>query len=427
MLRRLLLAHYTPRPHGQLLQPPFCEGVWGAQPEANHLAKIRWLQENRIPTECYWIDAGWYGDRPLAEAADGLSSGWMRQVGSWFVNPEAYPRGFKPISDAAQAAGLGFLLWVEPERAFEGTQLVREHPDWLIGPVPSGNTNGLNFMVNLGIPEARRHMTELVSNLIRDGGITCYRQDFNDLRVPELFALADAPDRVGMAEIQHITGLYAFWDELLARHPGLIIDNCAGGGQRIDLETIARTVPLWRSDLQCWPFDPIAMQTQTQGLAPWIPLSAAVCEAPTQYALRSALGPGLVTHWSSQALDGRVDLPVDDDPPADGGSPGAAQVLLRRLLSIALLQPGGRRLGGLAIRPARPGRGHGGGLPPPRSPLRTLGSQPPGSGAGGEVRVCSWDDGHTWRSLGRALMTDGFDVTITDKPGSALFTYKRVT
>ena len=139
--------------------------------------------------------------------------------------------------------------------------------------------------------------------------------------MPELFALADAPDRVGMAEIQHITGLYAFWDELLARHPGLIIDNCAGGGQRIDLETIARSVPLWRSDRQCWPFDPIAMQTQTQGLAPWIPLSAAVCEAPTQYALRSALGPGLVTHWSSQALDGGVDLPVERDPPVDGRKP----------------------------------------------------------------------------------------------------------
>ena len=61
-------------------------------------------------------------------------------------------------------------------------------------------------MVNLGIPEARRHITDLVSNLIRDGGITCYRQDFNDLRVPELFAMADAPDRVGMTEIGHIDG-----------------------------------------------------------------------------------------------------------------------------------------------------------------------------------------------------------------------------
>ena len=311
MLRRLILAHYTPHPHGQLLQPPFCEGAWGARTEDSHLEKIRWLKENRIPTECYWIDAGWYGDRPIAEAADGLSSAWMRQVGSWFPNPEAYPSGFGPIGAAAQEAGLGLLLWVEPERAFEGTQMVREHPDWLIGPVPSGNADGVNFMVNLGIPEARRHITDLVSNLIRESGITCYRQDFNDLRVPELLGMADAPDRVGMTEIRHVEGLYAFWDELLARYPGLIIDNCAGGGQRIDLETISRSVPLWRSDLQCWPFDPLSMQTQTHGLAHWVPLSAAVCAEPTSYAMRSALGPGLVTHWSSQALEGGTDLPIE--------------------------------------------------------------------------------------------------------------------
>ena len=30
-----------------------------------------------------------------------------------------------------------------------------------------------------------------------------------------------------MAETRHIEGLYAFWDDLLKRHPNLIIDNCA--------------------------------------------------------------------------------------------------------------------------------------------------------------------------------------------------------
>jgi alpha-galactosidase len=426
MLRRLILAHYTPRPNGQILQPPFCEGAWGAQSESSHLAKIRWLRENRIPTECYWIDAGWYGDRPIAEAADGSTSGWMKQVGSWFANPEAYPRGFKAIGDAARAAGLGFLLWVEPERAFEGTQVVREHPVWLLGPVPSGNTNGVNFMVNLGNPEARRHITDLVSSLIDEGGITCYRQDFNDLRVPELFAVADAPDRVGMTEIGHITGLYAFWDELLARHPGLIIDNCAGGGQRIDLETIARSVPLWRSDLQCWPFDPLAMQTQTQGLAPWIPLSAAVCEASTQYALRSALGAGLVTHWSSQALDGGIDLPVE-----------AIRRLMDETLAMRKYFYGdfypllSFSLAGdawAAWQYDRPDLGEGMIVAFRRheSPFAHWEARLQGLDPERNYDLRSWDDDHTWRSTGRQLITEGFGVTIADRPGSALFTYKRV-
>jgi alpha-galactosidase len=308
--RQLILEHYTPRHAGQPLVPPFCEGVWGARPAESHLEKIRWLRENGIPAECYWIDAGWYGERPLTEAADGLSSAWMLEAGSWQPNPEGYPSGLAPVGDAARAAGLGFLLWMEPERVHDGTRLAREHPGWLLGPTPCSG-GGDNYLLNFGNPDARRYITDLVSDLIREGGVTVYRQDFNDLRLPEIWARTDAADRVGMGEIGHITGLYAFWDELLARHPGLVIDNCAGGGQRIDLETISRSVPLWRSDLQCFPFNPMAMQAQTQGLAPWVPLSAASCEQPTTYAIRSSFGPAMVTHWSSQALEAGIELPLD--------------------------------------------------------------------------------------------------------------------
>jgi alpha-galactosidase len=427
MLRRMILAHHTPRPNGQLLQPPFCEGAWGARTEDSHLEKIRWLKENRVPTECYWIDAGWYGDRPLSEAADGLSSAWMTQVGTWSSNAEGYPNGLAPIGAAAQAAGLGFLLWIEPERAFEGTRMVREHPEWLIGPVPSGSGLGNNYMVNLGIPEARRHVTDLVSNLIIDGKITCYRQDFNDLRVPELCAMADASNRIGMAEIRHITGLYAFWDELLARHPGLIIDNCAGGGQRIDLETISRSVPLWRSDLQCWPFDPLAMQTQTQGLAPWVPLSAAVCETPTLYAMRSALGPGMVTHWASQALEGGVELPME-----------RVRELMNEALAMRkyfygdfypLLSPSLAPDAWAAWQYDRPDLGEGMVVafrrhesPFPLWEARLQALEPEA-----HYEVFSWDGQSTQRMTGRQLADEGVAVSITDRPGSALFTYRRVS
>jgi len=430
--RRLLLAHYTPKQDGKPLTLPFCEGVWGAQPTASHLAKIEWLQENQIPTECYWIDAGWYGERSVTEAADALSSAWMRQVGSWIPNPAAYPDGFRPISEAARSANLGSLLWIEPERAFEGTQIVREHPEWLIGPVPSGNTNGFNFMVNLGIPEARRHVTGMVSDLLRSGGMTCYRQDFNDLRVPELFAMADAPDRVGMTEIQHITGLYAFWDELLARHPGLVIDNCAGGGQRMDLETMTRSVPLWRSDLQCWPFDPMAMQTQTQGLAPWFPLSAAVCEVPTVYAFRSALGAGLVTHWSSQALDGHADLPIERIRRMMLDAQALRDYFygdFYPLLSFSLADDAWA-----AWQYDRPDQGDGLVVAFRRhaSPFAEWQATLQGLVSEGTYLLTAWDtpaasdSDRSWQSSGKELMTAGFPVAIGERPGAALFTYRRV-
>jgi alpha-galactosidase len=281
-------------------------------------------------------------------------------------------------------------------------------------------------MVNLGLPEARAALTNLVSDIIREAGITCYRQDFNDLRVPELFAMADAPDRVGMTEIGHITGLYAFWDELLARHPGLFIDNSAGGGQRLDLEMISRSVPLGRSDYQCWPFDPLSMQTQTQGLAPWVPLSAAVCEEPTQYALRSALGPGLVTHWSAQALESGADLPVDHIRQWMAEAAAMRKYFygdFYPLLSFSLAADAWA-----AWQYDRPDLGEGmvAAFRRRACPFPNWQAQLKALDPEAEYELTSWDDRSIRRIYGKALMTEGIAITVEEKPGSVLLVYTRV-
>ena len=58
----------------------------------------------------------------------------------------------------------------------------------------------------------------------------------------------DAADRVGIAEAKHITGLYKFLDDMRARFPDILQENCASGGRRIDLEMISRAHTYCRSD-----------------------------------------------------------------------------------------------------------------------------------------------------------------------------------
>lgn len=48
----------------------------------------------------------------------------------------------------------------------------------------------------------------------------------------------------------------------------MLIDSCASGGRRNDLETMRRAVPLWRSD---FPFEPTAHQGMTYGISMWLP------------------------------------------------------------------------------------------------------------------------------------------------------------
>lgn len=122
-------------------------------------------------------------------------------------------------------------------------------------------------LLNLGNPDARKWLTEHIDRLLVEQGIDLYRQDFN-MDPLEFWRAADAPDRQGITENKHVTGYLAYWDELRRRHPNMLIDSCASGGRRNDLETMRRAVPLWRSD---YAFEPIGHQCMTYGISLWLP------------------------------------------------------------------------------------------------------------------------------------------------------------
>jgi alpha-galactosidase len=289
LLRRFILAHNSPTPTSEFSRTPLCGSSWGGSLTSAMLKQIADFKQMRLPFDVYWIDAGWYGDAggKFYEESTGQ---WWRSAGNWNIDKSIHPDGMAQVSQAARDAGYKMLLWVEPERAVWGSQMTKEHPDWYLGR-HAGEAN----LLNLGLPEARKWATELVSGLITDLKLSWYRQDFN-MPALESWRANDAPDRQGMTEIRHIEGLYAFWDELQRRHPGLNIDNCSSGGRRIDIETLARAIPLWRTDYV--NKEPVAAQTHGMGLSYWVPLNGTgvVCTTKDAYKFRSNLSPALA-YW----------------------------------------------------------------------------------------------------------------------------------
>ena len=185
------------------------------------------------------------------------------------------------------------VLWFEPERVYAGTWLYTQRPQWLLGRGPTR-------LLNLGIPEARAWLTEHIDRFITEQGVDLYRQDFNIQPLP-YWRANDAPDRQGITEIRHVEGYLAFWDELRRRHPGMLIDSCASGGRRNDLETLRRAVPLLRSDYQA-PQNPngtaaqrdeliMGNQGHTYGLAMWVPFYGTGEYYKDAYSFRSHLCP----------------------------------------------------------------------------------------------------------------------------------------
>jgi alpha-galactosidase len=281
--RRLLLAHYTPHDNGKPMIGPILFGSWGSEEIDQKIAYIQWVHDHNIPVELYAVDAGWYGDSFGAETDP--TNPWWKNRGDWFPSPRYYPRGIRPLGEALKAAGFGFSLWIEPETTMPDRKIIEEHPDWYLHsdrPVNPGVA-----LANLGNPVVLKGITDMVSGFITDFGMTWYRQDFN-IPPERYWELADTPDRIGMTEIGHVEGLYKMWDDLLARHPGLHIDNCASGGRRIDIEMMSRSFVVLRTDHGF--LDTLAEQAQTQALAPWVPENMAF-ESYTQSKPWKGFGP----------------------------------------------------------------------------------------------------------------------------------------
>jgi alpha-galactosidase len=125
-------------------------------------------------------------------------------------------------------------------------------------------------------------------------GIDCYRQDCNIDPLPYWNA-NDQPDRIGMTQIKHIEGFYAFWDSLLVRFPKLLIDNCASGGRRLDLEMVSRSAPLWRTDYNYG--EPNGMQCHTYSLNLYLPIHSTSTSIGDDYVFRSGLNAAATVNW----------------------------------------------------------------------------------------------------------------------------------
>ncbi len=280
--RRWMIAHNVPRQEGKLPKPmleasnnAFFAEMFYAN-EDNQKQFIRRYIEEKIPIDYWWMDAGWYPNK---------GKDWQDLLGTWIVDKTRFPNGLKAVSDYTHEHGIKTLLWFEPERVMQDSWLFVNHPEWLLG---QGNPRFLNF----GNPKARQWATNHIDSVLISEKIDLYRQDFAVFSANYWDDEDTAhPDRQGITENKHVVGYLQYLDELLRRHPKMIIDICAAGGKRLELENLRRAVPLWRSD---YAQQPVGIQAHSYGISSWIPFSGTGVGAIAPFDFRSEMCPSML-------------------------------------------------------------------------------------------------------------------------------------
>lgn len=187
-----------------------------------------------IGCELFTLDAGWYGKREDAK--------WSRQLGNWEVNKDRLPNGLEPVINEVRRLGMKFGLWVEIECASPTSDVVMEHPDWILkdGDRPVCERFALDF----GKPEVLAWAKSVIDRLVTTYALDYIKMDFNTDLLVNAEGLTPETDPI----YRHNRGLVELWKHMRTAHPKLIVENCASGSLRQDAMTAALTDTHWISD-----------------------------------------------------------------------------------------------------------------------------------------------------------------------------------
>jgi len=202
--------------------------------------------------EYFVIDAGWYADGP----------GWWDSVGAWEPSTTRFPDGgLAAVIDRIHDRGMVPGLWLEPEVIGVASPVADELPDEAFFGVDGQRLiEAGRHQLDFRHPEARAHLDAVVDRLVGDFGIGYFKLDYNIN--PGHGTTVDAASR-GDGLLGHNRAFLRWIDDVLDRHPGLVLENCSSGGCRMEYGQLSHFTLQSTSD----QLDPLRYASIAAGVA----------------------------------------------------------------------------------------------------------------------------------------------------------------
>ena len=225
-----------------------------------------------LGVEVFVVDDGWFVGRD--DDRGGL--------GDWRPDPHEFPAGLGPLVDTVVERGMRFGIWVEPEAVSPGSELYRDHPDWVYraGERPLVQQRH-QYVLDFGRAEVVAWTKDWLRTLLADRRISYLKWDMNR-PISDGGRPGDLHGRQWAT--QHVEGFYAVLLMLREEFPHVTVEGCSAGGGRIDAGGLELVDVVWPSD-ETGPRDRLAIQ----------------------HGFLSAWSPHLMSSWVTDELD-RLDL-----------------------------------------------------------------------------------------------------------------------
>lgn len=239
LMHRLQREEIMPDRERPVLRPVLYNSWYATEFDVNESSQAALAEKAaKLGVELFVMDDGWFGARDSDRAG----------LGDWTPNPRKFPRGLKGLIEHVNRLGMDFGLWVEPEMVNADSELYRKHPDWVMNFPGRPRSEARNQLIlNMAREDVREHIFGVLDRLLSENDIKFLKWDMN-----RSFSDPGWPEKPLEEQkeiwVRYVANVYSIIDRLRAKHPGLQIEACSGGGGRVDLGVLERVDQFWTSD-----------------------------------------------------------------------------------------------------------------------------------------------------------------------------------
>ena len=235
----------------------------------------------KLGVDLFLLDDGWFANKyPRNNDRAGL--------GDWQENRTKLPNGLGYLVKQAEAAGVKFGIWLEPEMVNPKSELYEKHPDWVIkAPNRPEATFRNQQVLDLSNPAVQEFVYGVVNDLLTKNPTLAYiKWDCN-----AVIYNAYSATNPGQSQfyVDYVLGLYTVLERIRANYPAIPMMLCSGGGGRVDYGALKYFTEYWPSD-NTDPLERVFMQWNYSYFFP----SIATCNH--------------ITDWGKQPLKFRTDV-----------------------------------------------------------------------------------------------------------------------
>ena len=251
--------------------------------------------------ELFVMDDGWFGEK-YPRLTDNCA------LGDWKVDRNKLPNGIGWLVERADAHGIKFGIWIEPEMTNSVSELYDAHPEWVIKAperdVVKGR-GGTQLVLDLGNPEVQDFVFGIVDDLMTENPEIDYIKWDANMPISNHGSQYLPKDKQSHLYIEYHRGFAAVCDRIRAKYPDVTIQACASGGGRANWGVLPWFDEFWVSD-NTDALQRVYMQWGTSYFFPAIAMASHISATPNHTVFRTTS----LKYRIDVAMSGRLGMEI---------------------------------------------------------------------------------------------------------------------